>query len=224
MAHRNIGYRFENDWTEKQLRDIHDTVTSAMTVPVNVTLSVKQKVIDMGRMEKLLRDAKLIVLQVCYCRKKRRNCKAPLETCILLDDLAESTLKDNEGDARKVSLEEALDAMRKSHEAGLVHMAYITEGNEKINPICSCCSCCCHILSGIVRFGLDKDFISSDFVTETIIKKCAHCGACADKCHFGARKMEKSKLSFEKEKCIGCGLCLEVCPTHAIELKSVPAQ
>lgn len=115
-----------------------------MTVPVNVALKADHRVLDLSRMEEILREANLIVLQDCGCRVARGNCDAPLDVCISIDEAGEQSLTSDRYSSRKVTLDEALDALRHSHEAGLVHMAYTMEGDDRPKIICSCCSCCCH--------------------------------------------------------------------------------
>jgi len=218
MAHRRLGHRFEKDYSDGQLRDTYKTIKSAVAIPVNVKIEGKQKVLDFSKVEKILRDAKLIVLSDCGCRTDYRNCSAPLDVCISLDEEADSMLRSGMYNVRKVTLDEARDALKRAHEAGLVSMAYTLEGSDKISPICNCCSCCCHTLSGLVRFGIAKHVLSSDLISETDDESCTDCGICADRCQFGARKMINGEMAYDRSECFGCGLCVSTCPTAAINL------
>ncbi|MGD0978167.1 MAG: hypothetical protein ABR962_03400 [Candidatus Bathyarchaeia archaeon] len=65
---------------------------------------------------------------------------------------------------RESTLKEALNALRRSHEAGLVHMAYMMKGNDRPTLICSCCPCCCHTLGGLLRHGIATQILTSKFV------------------------------------------------------------
>ncbi len=122
--------RVENDWTMDELDDIYSDIEKAVTVPVNVKIEAEHQVLDLSSMEEILREAELIVIQDCGCKTMRGNCDAPRETCISLDASAEESLKATGYNARVVTLDEALEALRVSHEAGLVHMAYTMEGQE----------------------------------------------------------------------------------------------
>jgi len=218
MTHRRLGHRFENDWSDEELRKIYTDIESAVTIPVNIAIEGEHRILDVNRVEELLREADLIVLQDCSCRSDRGNCSAPRDVCISLDGEAEQMLKAGEFNVKKVTLAEALDALRRSHEAGLVHMAYTMEGQEQPSPICSCCSCCCHTLSGLVRFGLAKHVIAADLVSETNSDSCANCGVCVSRCQFRAREIVDGKLVHDSGRCFGCGLCVSTCTREAIRL------
>jgi len=218
MAHRRRGHRFKNDWSDDELRDIYKDITSAVTIPVNVAIKASHRVLDLSRVEKLLKEANFIVIQDCGCRSPRGNCSAPKDVCISLDGEAQKLLKVGKYNVRKVTVDEALDALRRSHEAGLVHMAYTLEGQERASPICSCCSCCCHTLSGLIRFGLAKHVLAADLISETDNDSCSNCGVCEARCQFGARKMRDGTMHYDPERCFGCGLCVSTCPAQSIRL------
>lgn len=218
MAHRRLGHRFEDDWSEKELRDIYGEVASAVTIPVNVKIEGKHKVLEMSRVDEILKGSRLITISDCGCRRDHRNCSSPLDVCISLDEEADSMLKSGSYNVRRATLDEARDALKRAHEAGLVLMAYTLAGSDKISPICSCCSCCCHTLSGLVRFGIAKHVLSSDLVSVTDDESCTDCGICADRCQFAARRMIDGKMTYDNEQCFGCGLCVSFCPTKAISL------
>ncbi|UCH57915.1 MAG: hypothetical protein JSV18_03160 [Candidatus Bathyarchaeota archaeon] len=212
------GKRFENDWTSKELEDIYSDIVQAVTVPVNVEVRAEHRVLDLARMEEILKEAKLIVLQGCGCRESRGNCDAPLETCLNLNGAGEYALKHGKHDPRRVTLDEALTALRVSHEAGLVHLAYTMEGDERPEIICSCCPCCCHTLSGLLRFGLTPVVLKSGKTAVDDEEACTSNGVCVDRCVFGARRMDNGRKSYDAERCFGCGLCVTTCAAHAIAL------
>src|SRR3989304_6485121 len=167
-------------------------------------------------MKKILKEAKLISIGECPCRKKLHRCTAPLDVCFSLDKEAVKFIE--KGLARKVSLKEALDALRRSHEAGLVHVTITYQGKEKPEVICSCCSCCCHSLSGLIRFGMPEAVVASKYVAVLNPETCVDCGKCVARCQFRARWMENGKVKYDKTRCFGCGLCVSTCPTGAISL------
>jgi uncharacterized Fe-S center protein len=166
-------------------------------------------------MGKILESAHTFSLEDCGCRIKFHKCNAPLDVCIGLDDDAREAIK---GGAREVSKSEALVALKRSHEAGLVHMTYTFKGKEKPGVICSCCSCCCHSLSALVRFGIPDHVVASEYQASDNDETCNNCGICAERCQFHARKLVDDELRFDQTKCFGCGLCVTTCPTKSIKL------
>jgi ferredoxin len=224
MAHLKQGYRFENDWTMEKLKELKENWKSAVTIPVNVEIEAEHCVLNLEKVKEYLSKAHLIVLLDCGCRTFRHNCDAPLNTCIIMNDYAGSILKREKSKSlnpRKVVMEEALDALARSHEAGLVHMAYASgkdQDPDQVNVICSCCSCCCAIFSAVLRFGLAPHLLTSETISAADISKCKGCGVCAERCPFGAREIVEGSLVFKHELCFGCGLCVSTCPTIAIKL------
>ncbi len=211
------GDRFDQ-YSAEELRDIAGEIEAAVTVPVNVEVEAEHRVYDLSEVKEMLEGARRIVLQDCGCRTDHGKCDSPLDTCLSLDEDADEALKTSRYNAREVSLEEALDALRRSHEAGLVHMAYKLRGKGYVSPICSCCPCCCHTLGGLVRHGVHAKVLTSRYVAEDDPSLCTGCGVCVDRCSFQAREMADEGLRFDASRCFGCGLCVSTCPAGAIRL------
>ena len=206
----------ENDWTREELQREYVEKMTAVTVPVSITIHGQQTILDLLSMERLLRDAEIITLEDCGCRTKWHKCDAPIDVCISLDEEARDSMKRG---ARRISLAQALVVLQRSHRAGLVHMAFTF--NEKVKPevICSCCSCCCHSLSALVRFGMPDAVVASQYVAQQNRDTCSNCGTCVQRCQFKARQLDSNNaLVFSPAKCFGCGLCLSTCPTRSITL------
>ncbi len=205
----------DKDWTREHLEKHYIGKMKAITVSTDINISGKQRILDLSEMEKLLRGANKIAQQECYCRKKLGNCSLPLDGCIELDEDAENSIKKG---AKELTVEQALAALTKSYDAGLVHMAYVFSGKEKPTYICSCCRCCCHSLSAALRFGYSDHVFYSEKIANQNEDECTDCGECVGRCHFEARAMADDKLVYDPDKCGGCGLCLKDCPTGAISM------
>jgi NAD-dependent dihydropyrimidine dehydrogenase PreA subunit len=205
----------EKDWTRKELMKEYVNKMTPVTIPVNLSIKGQQTIIDLSSMENILKTARSIAIEDCGCRVKFHKCDAPLDVCISLDGDAEEAIK---GGARKVSKSDALVALKRSHEAGLVHMAYTFKGKEKPGVICSCCSCCCHSMSALVRFGIPDHVVASEYIASQNHQTCSDCGKCVERCQFHARQLEEGRLKFDPTRCFGCGVCLSTCPTHSITL------
>ncbi len=220
MAHKKQGYRFEHDWTLEELKEFEPNWNKAVTVPVNIKIEAEHRVLNLEKVKEYLSKAKLIAHLDCFCREKRHNCDAPSDVCIYFDERAELALNSEDfqwRNPKKVEMDVALEALERSHEAGLVHMAY-AYGDDEINLVCSCCSCCCEVLSGILRFGLAPHLLTSQAISVTDVSACTDCGDCVERCQFGAREMMNGGLVFSSEQCFGCGLCVGFCPPDAITL------
>jgi Pyruvate/2-oxoacid:ferredoxin oxidoreductase delta subunit len=204
----------EKDWTREELTKWVMEHT-ALTIPVNVTFSEQQRVLDLSSAEKIIEEAKSIGVQKCVCRNKLHKCNAPIDVCLALnfDD------KTTERGTKRISRSQALEIMRRTNEAGLVHMTITTIGKKKPSAICSCCSCCCHSLSAMIRFGIpDSHVVSSEYVASNNPETCSNCGTCVKRCQFHARRSLDGKMQFDQAKCFGCGLCVSTCPTDSITL------
>jgi NAD-dependent dihydropyrimidine dehydrogenase PreA subunit len=219
MAHRRQGYRFENDWPPEHLEHISQNYKAGKTIPVDVKIEGDHHVLNMENVKRILSSARKISVMDCGCRTIYGHCDAPLNVCLDLNEVAERHMAI--GWAREITLDEALDVLERTHEAGLVHMAY---GHGEfyepgvINSVCSCCSCCCGIFSGVLRFGRYPHLLTSHATSVTDASACSDCGVCVDRCQFGAREMVDGSFAFDQDLCFGCGLCVSTCPTYAIAL------
>ncbi len=212
-----MGQRYPRDYTEERLRELAEDLEKAVTVPVNVMIEAEHRVYDLSEMKEILGGAEKIVLQDCGCRKEYGNCDSPTRVCLSLDKAAEDALE-SEDNPQEVSLDEALEALEMSHEAGLVHLAYTMKGDAGPTIICSCCPCCCHTLGGLLRFGLSTQVLTSSYVAEDDAESCNDCGVCVGRCVFNARSMTGGEMVYDSSNCFGCGLCVSTCPTDAISL------
>jgi ferredoxin len=224
MEHKKQGYRFENDWALEYLENrTFQAIQMAVTIPVNVKIKAENYVLSLDMVKKILTGAYKISVATCKCRERRKNCDSPMETHINLNVAAERNIQN--GISREIDLDEALEILEKTHQAGLVHMA-LGQGEfyepGVINTICSCCSCCCGLLSGIIRFGLAPHLLIAQAYSVTDTSACIECGICVERCQFGAREMVNDSLAFNPDLCFGCGLCVSTCPTHAITLIEKP--
>jgi len=206
----------KDDWTKEEIDKEISSYSTAVTIPVNMRIKGQQRILDLTEMEKILRDAKTISLGECYCRKKYKKCNGPLDVCMSIDKEAEAFI--NKGSGRKINLSEAMEALERSHKAGLVHITFTFEGKETPEVICSCCSCCCHSMSALVRFGVPEAVTASKYISANNPETCINCGKCVQRCQFKARRLENGVMKFESAKCFGCGVCVTTCPTQSISL------
>jgi len=92
------------------------------TIPVEKTISVQAGVMPYERAEALVRGHKAFAVSNCICRQERRvlgkGCDKPEESCMSFDGAARSVVRLGRG--RAISMEEALEILKRADEAGLV--------------------------------------------------------------------------------------------------------
>ena len=190
-------------------------------IPVGKAIKADlQAVYPIRLMEQVIAGAERIAVAHCPCRVSYslagRGCKHPTEVCLKFDDLADFVI--DRGLARELSKEQALEVIRLTEEAGLVHFVDNAEGKIKHN--CNCCGCACWNVGNIRRRKIPRDAIMATyFMRGTDPDACSGCGECAAICPVEAVKMTDSTPVTDAGWCIGCGVCASVCPSDAVFLE-----
>ena len=198
------------------------------TIPIAKSIQAHQQVSTFDEVTALLRQAEgpFAILE-CICRKKKalegKPCKVTdrKETCLALDSMAQTALM---GDiAREISRDEAMAIIEQNQKDGLVLQPSNT---EKVEFICSCCGCCCGMLSIQKSLPRPLDFWASNFHAVVDVNACNGCGICAKRCQVGAVSVAEKKQPavVNLDRCIGCGLCVPTCPQKAMSLQQRPTE
>jgi len=167
------------------------------------------------------------VVLPCICRKKKAlqgiPCKQTRreETCMAMGSIAQTLIKMELG--RQITKAELMDIISRNQEEGLVLQPSNT---QKIDFLCSCCGCCCSMLSLHKELPLPLDFWETGFRAELSTASCAGCGQCADKCPVQAlsfletanEQKKKARPLIDPDRCIGCGQCVAACRPGAMSL------
>jgi Pyruvate/2-oxoacid:ferredoxin oxidoreductase delta subunit len=185
---------------------------SSKVIPVSESFHPTQWVLPTAQAMEIVRNAKSVAVQDCECRSHYKRCDHPLEVCLLFNDVGDRLV--SKGEARHVDMTEAADILRKANASGLVHLSLYMPDHE-IFALCSCCDCCCHDLQIVKRFERKDLMVRSEYLAVTNSEECIHCGACVDRCVFGARSMNDDGMVYNADACVGCGLCVTVCPVEA---------
>lgn len=214
-------FRLWEEFEETDYPQLLELVTSInlpsfmRVIPIGETIEVRNQVLSYEDARSMLESSSMVAVTTCVCRKLMKRCDRPLEVCLQLNRGAEYTIK--RGTGRQVSVQEALEILKKARDAGLVHMTENTSGRS--NVLCNCCNCCCEML----RFATDvktKGVLApSRFRARVDEAACTACGLCGEICPVKAIAVEQGDAAVVKaDACIGCGLCASVCPVEAIAL------
>jgi electron transport complex protein RnfB len=189
---------------------------TAITIPVHIDIDVRHTVVDLSEAETILRNAKTIALGNCGCRSDENKCGRPIDVCLVMNQ-SEAQLKSDFPSFNYVTIARALEALQRSHEAGLVHLAF-RKGDGEITEFCSCCECCCWFLGKLKQFDYHDGVVESSHIARHLPEQCVACGLCVQKCPFDAWQADENgdKPTLRTEKCFGCGVCVTACPAHAI--------
>jgi ferredoxin len=168
----------------------------------------------------------LWVMDTCFCRDANDCDDYPHDLgCIFL---GEAVLQMNPKLGHLATKEEVLEHLRRSREAGLVHMIgknridHFWTGagpGDKLFTICNCCPCCC-LWRVVPYLGPDSSVNVHKMpgVEVRVTEACIGCGRCTDDiCFVDAIRLEDGRAVIS-EQCVGCGRCVEVCPAEAIAL------
>ncbi|HOO57268.1 MAG TPA: 4Fe-4S binding protein [bacterium] len=189
--------------------------SGARVIPINRAIDAGQRVYSYEEAEKIIRKSGSVAITDCACRKAAGKCDAPLDVCIMLNTSADYLAA--RGLARRVTVGEALRAMERAADAGLVPTT--TNTKPPVQIICNCCTCCCATLRGVTALGKPAQTVSSNFKCAVVHEeKCVACGVCVEKCPMDALSISEAGPVIDESKCVGCGVCAHHCKTGAISL------
>lgn len=218
MIVKSSKYKDMRFYSRERVEEITQSLEEIVVIPVNEAFEGENRIYSLGEMEEILRSADKIASGKCGCRREYGNCNSPLDGCISLDTVADYYLENEPSTDNTISVEKALELLRKSHDAGLVHISYTMKDDKRPGLICSCCPCCCHTLGSLVRNGTHPKMLTSKYIARNDAESCIRCGKCVDRCAFDARVLTNEVLLYDSTRCFGCGLCLSTCPNNAISL------
>lgn len=198
------------------------------TIPILKSIQPQHQISTFDEVTMLLQqaDAPFAILE-CICRKKKtlggEPCKVTSreETCFATGSMAQAVMRNGIG--REITLDESLSILDENQKQGLVLQPSNT---EKAEFICSCCGCCCGMLSMQKSLPKPVDFWASNYYAAVDTDTCNGCGNCEKRCQVGAASVseQKQKTSVDLNRCIGCGLCVPTCPQKAISLQKKPGE
>lgn len=193
------------------------------TIPINKSLPLEHQVATYDQIRAIVQNSHgPFVALKCICREGKAINNKPCtktsrqETCLGFGDAAAMVLRRKHG--REITRDEVLAILQQNEDDGLVLQPANAQHPEFV---CSCCGCCCGMLSFQKFLPHPIDFWTSNFYAEVSIEACLRCGKCVSRCQVNAVTLTGStgKAKINLNRCIGCGLCVPTCPSNAVRLK-----
>lgn len=198
----------------KSLPEAFNLPSFMRVIPIHETIEARNTALSYEECARMVEASPVVAVVKCSCRLSQQKCDAPVEACIQLNRGAEYVI--DRGHGREISKQDALDILKKSEEAGLVHMA---ENRSTGNVICNCCSCCCEMFR-LMEFSGKKWILAPSRYLAAVSDGCTACGACVEICPVEAITIDDVAV-VNADTCMGCGLCATVCPVDLITLDMV---
>ena len=196
-------------------------ISQFRTIPIEQSITPEQGIANYDEIRQVIENSDgPIGVANCLCRQSKDLMSQPCkktslrESCLYFGTTGQLFI--NEGWARSINKEEALKILQQAIKDGLI----IQSGNTE-NPefICTCCGCCCIILTKLQKVPRPARIIPSNFQSEINPDLCAGCGTCIERCQTNAIKLVDDLANVILKRCIGCGACVPTCPEGAIQLK-----
>lgn len=184
-------------------------------IPIGKSIETgKIQVLAPESVRTIIKEARRLAVTKCICRLTMRKCDAPLEVCLQVNRAADYTIE--RGSGRELTREEAIEIIKNSEKAGLIH---VTMNKADIGGfICNCCGCCCQSFSLLISKGITL-CDPSRYSPQINQNVCVSCETCMDRCWFSAIYTDENHiLKIDTEKCLGCGQCAVSCPEDAIKM------
>ena len=150
----------------------------------------------------------------CACRLLEQHtehgnvCDCIMDCCLAFGKWARWAVE--QGHARRISRDEALEILDACEKKGQVHAGL---------PNLVVCNCCKHACLSFFaqKFGKPHIFIQNHFFAVVDSETCISCGACVERCLVGAMQLETIAV-VDRTRCIGCGACATGCEEHSIRM------
>ena len=190
-------------------------------VPIEKEIKDNQETLPYEQVSTIIENGLSFAVNECICKKEKHilgtPCDKPLEVCMGIAPVPDFFEAGTPWKGRAISKEEAYEILKKSEEAGLVHMTSNVQDGQYY--ICNCCGCCCGVLRSINELGCTNS-INSSYYAQIDEDACIGCGICLDeRCQINAIQEEDGVYRVLEDKCIGCGLCATTCPSDAVSIK-----
>jgi ferredoxin len=177
-------------------------------VPIAESMEDESEVLPFDALKDRLAEASFMAVGHCPCRQigtyLEEGCERSTENCMHFGSLGRYAVE--QGMARQIDLDQALEILRNATEEGLVHVCDNVQGS--LRTICNCCSCCCAFFRAK---RADHDTISrSNYLAQVDVDACTACATCEERCPVDAITVDEVAV-VDADLCIGCGVCTPTC-------------
>ena len=211
-----LAQNFEEYFEEAYYKSVAGVTSLLRPIPVNRSIETDSRIATYDDAKEILRKQNKIVVAQCICQVQQdligQSCEKPGEVCFIFGSAGQYYIDNKMG--RKISLDEAVEVLKKSHEAGLVVQP---AGAQNPGGMCNCCGDCCAALRALKKFQKPAEMVSSNYFATVNRFECNSCDLCTDRCQMEAIQV-KDVAVIDLDRCIGCGLCVTTCPNEAIQL------
>ena len=148
--------------------------------------------------------------------------------CFMVGIGAQNAVQQQVSGVRQMNKEEAIEFLKETEKAGLVHNAIYDKGNESSLFVCNCCGCHCGAIFPAKQLNL-IGVHPSNYAPKFDNELCSRCETCIKKCpndaiyHKWPLETDSSdeRIVLREEYCLGCGVCAANCPESAIKMVKV---
>lgn len=222
FAELGTKYYYEEGYYKK-FQTTKDGTPRQRILTVSEKIDPKDEIVPIEEVYTILDQFDDFAQIPCACRNREeingtRKCKDkyPIHNCLILGLYAKGALEMGDPVIKAISKEEAKALMKEASELGLVHTT--DNKGKNVRLICSCCECCCGMLTGLTKFDNPRAIGKANYIAKVDTELCVGCETCIERCKFGAITVnDVSEINLEK--CLGCGLCAVTCPSNAIIMK-----
>jgi Pyruvate/2-oxoacid:ferredoxin oxidoreductase delta subunit len=200
------------------------TYPTTRVIPVDRTIQAENTIHTYHQVASYIDKYQPLAVSTCFCRHEAKlidekdDCGKPDEVCMQFGMGAQFVIDRKMG--RQISKEEALEILKKTEEAGLVHAAI---NRQEIDFLCNCCACHCMILKTTLAQPKPGLTLNSGFKPQHNSDACTTCGTCIERCPTNALVMDNGEVwELNLDRCIGCGVCATGCDFGAIALVERP--